>query len=84
MSHSFFVFNDITIIFFFLGLNTEGDILLPFANDRGGTIKYKTNPTLAYQQLQVNNAINGKLTRICFYFKLICNNTYLSFITNIF
>jgi len=34
------------------GLNTEGDILLPFANDRGGTIKYKTNPTLAYQQLQ--------------------------------
>ncbi len=51
-----FVLNDITI-FLFLGLNTEGDILLPFANDRGGTIKYKTNPTLAYQQLQVNNDI---------------------------
>ena len=38
---------------FNLGLNSEADILLPFANDRGGTIKYKTNPALAYQQLQV-------------------------------
>ena len=40
-----------------LGLNSEADILLPFANDRGGTIKYKTNPALAYQQLQVYRII---------------------------
>ena len=35
------------------GLCSDPDLLLPFANDRAGTIKYKTNPATAYQHFQV-------------------------------
>ena len=41
------------------GLCSDPDLLLPFANDRAGTIKYKTNPATAYQHFQV---------RTCFFF----------------
>jgi len=34
------------------GLCSGPDLLLPFANDRAGTIKYKTNPATAYNQFQ--------------------------------
>lgn len=34
------------------GLCSGPDLLLPFANERAGTIKYKTNPATAFGQLQ--------------------------------
>jgi len=34
------------------GLSSDPDLLLPFANERAGTIKYKTNPSIVFQDFK--------------------------------